>query len=111
MHIGKSIYLPILLGSIVVNYFLAKGIVRSLYAKKQIDMNFNGGENLKDSACSDKGLIASRSLQLHTPSMRPCERSQSKPFSFTILESRSSNENYKSHREQVALESTQAIRF
>ena len=41
--------------------------------------------------------------------MRPCERSQSKPFSSTILESRSSNENYKSHREQVALESTQAI--
>ena len=39
----KLIYLPILLGSIVVNYFLAKGIVRSLYAKKQINMNFNGG--------------------------------------------------------------------
>ena len=36
-------YLPILLGSIVVNYCLAKGIVRSLYAKKQINMNFNGG--------------------------------------------------------------------
>ena len=39
----KFIYLPILLGSIVVNYCLAKGIVRSLYAKKQINMNFNGG--------------------------------------------------------------------
>ncbi|WP_210670601.1 hypothetical protein, partial [Helicobacter canis] len=37
----------------------------------------------------------------HTPSMRPCERSQSKPFSSTILESQSSNENYKSNREQV----------
>ena len=33
--------------------------------------------------------------------MRPCERSQSKPFSSTILESQSSNENYKSNREQV----------
>ena len=41
--------------------------------------------------------------------MRPCERLQSKPFSSTILESRSSSENYKSHSEQVALESTQAI--
>ncbi|WP_317373152.1 MBOAT family O-acyltransferase, partial [Helicobacter canis] len=41
----------------------------------------------RDSACSDKGLIASRSLRLHTASMRPCERSQNKPFSSTILES------------------------
>ncbi len=52
--------------------------------------------------------------------MRPCERSQnkgyrsplgdvsleSKPFSSTIPESKSSNEKPKSYREQVALEST-----
>ena len=51
--------------------------------------------------------------------MRPCERSQSKPFSSTILESQAESEKpktrrsrsffSKSHREQVALESTQAI--
>ncbi|STP08758.1 alginate O- acetylation protein [Helicobacter cinaedi] len=39
----KLIYLPILLGSILVNYFLAKGILRSLYARKQISVDFNGG--------------------------------------------------------------------
>ncbi|WP_290947900.1 MBOAT family O-acyltransferase [Helicobacter sp.] len=114
----KLIYLPILLGSIVINYFLAQGIIRS-FAKQIIDCNGGGGESCKDSACSDKGLIASRSLQLHTPSMRPCERSQSKPFSSTSLESQAESEKpktrrsrsffSKSHREQVALESTQAI--
>ncbi|MDL0082052.1 hypothetical protein NYG90_05090 [Helicobacter sp. XJK30-2] len=91
---------------------------------------WGGGQTTKDSACSDKGLIASRSLQLYTPSMRPCERSQnkgyrsplgdvsleSKPFSSTILESQSSSESHKtrrsrsffskSHREQTSLEST-----
>ncbi|MDL0081137.1 glycosyltransferase family 61 protein [Helicobacter sp. XJK30-2] len=65
-------------------------------------------------------MIASRSLQLHTPSMRPCERSQNKgyrsplgdvslenkPFSSTILESKSSNENHKPNCEQISLEST-----
>ena len=80
------------------------------------DISMGGGQITKDSACSDKGLIASRSLQLHTPSMRPCERSQSKPFSSTILESQSSSESHKtrrsrsffskSHREQTSLEST-----
>ena len=39
----KLIYLPILLGSILVNYFLAKGILRSLYVRKQISVDFNGG--------------------------------------------------------------------
>ncbi len=33
---------------------------------------------LVDSALRDKSLIASRVLQLHTPSMRPCTRLQSK---------------------------------
>ena len=40
-----------------------------------------------DSACSDKSAIASRVLQLHTPSMRPCTRLQNANFSSTILES------------------------
>ncbi|WP_115011594.1 hypothetical protein [Helicobacter canis] len=40
-----------------------------------------------DSALRDKSLIASRVLQLHTPSMRPCTRLQSKDFSSQILES------------------------
>ena len=39
----KLIYLPILLGSILVNYFLAKGILRSLYVREQISVDFNGG--------------------------------------------------------------------
>ncbi len=39
----KLMYLPILLGSILVNYFLAKGILRSLYVRKQISVDFNGG--------------------------------------------------------------------
>lgn len=39
----KLMYLPILLGSILVNYFLAKGILKSLYVKKQISVDFNGG--------------------------------------------------------------------
>ena len=39
----KLIYLPILLGSILVNYFLAKGILKSLYVRKQISVDFNGG--------------------------------------------------------------------
>ena len=75
-----------------------------------------------DSACSDKSAIASSTLRLRTPSARPCVDSQSpdllkKPaaaspctaslvFSSTILESQSSSENYKSHREQTELEST-----
>ena len=42
---------------------------------------------LVDSACSDKSVIASRVLQLHTPSMRPCTRLQNANFSSTILES------------------------
>ena len=41
--------------------------------------------------------------------MRPCERSQSKPFSSTILESQSSNENYKSNRERLAQASTKSL--
>ena len=76
----------------------------------------------QDSACSDKSAIASSTLRLRTPSARPCVDSQSpdllkKPaaaspctaslvFSSTILESQSSSENYKSHREQTELEST-----
>ena len=40
-----------------------------------------------DSALRDKSLIASRARRLHTPSMRPCARSQSKDFSSQILES------------------------
>ncbi|KAA8710788.1 hypothetical protein [Helicobacter canis] len=40
-----------------------------------------------DSALRDKSWIASRVLQLHTPSMRPCTRSQSPDFSSQILES------------------------
>ncbi|BBB19556.1 hypothetical protein [Helicobacter cinaedi] len=39
----KLIYLPILLGSILVNYFLAKGILKSLYVREQISVDFNGG--------------------------------------------------------------------
>lgn len=39
----KLIYLPILLGSILVNYFLAKGILKSLCVRKQISVDFNGG--------------------------------------------------------------------
>lgn len=40
----KLIYLPILLGSILVNYFLAQGIVKSLYLTREANsMNFNGG--------------------------------------------------------------------
>ena len=40
----KLIYLPILLGSILVNYFLAKGVVKSLYLTREANsMNFNGG--------------------------------------------------------------------
>ena len=41
----------------------------------------------RDSALRDKSLIASRARRLHTPSMRPCARSQSKDFSSQILES------------------------
>ncbi|WP_299326903.1 NTP transferase domain-containing protein [uncultured Helicobacter sp.] len=40
-----------------------------------------------DSALRDKSLIASHARRLHTPSMRPCARSQSKDFSSQILES------------------------
>ena len=40
----KLIYLPILLGSILVNYFLAQGVVKSLYLTREANsMNFNGG--------------------------------------------------------------------
>ena len=39
----KLIYLPILLGSILANYFLAKSILRSLYVRMQISVDFNGG--------------------------------------------------------------------
>ncbi|BDB65916.1 hypothetical protein Hc94105_1170 [Helicobacter cinaedi] len=39
----KLIYLPILLGSILVNYFLAKGILKSLCVREQISVDFNGG--------------------------------------------------------------------
>ncbi len=39
----KLIYLPILLGSILVNYFLAKCILKSLYVREQISVDFNGG--------------------------------------------------------------------
>ncbi len=42
----KLIYLPILLGSIVVNYFLAKGIVRS-FTKQIVDSNGGGGGESK----------------------------------------------------------------
>ena len=43
--------------------------------------------SLVDSALRDKSLIASRARRLHTSSMRPCTRSQSKDFSSQILES------------------------
>ena len=49
----KLMYLPILLGSILVNYFLAKGILKSLYVKKQISVDFNGGGVSKNSASSN----------------------------------------------------------
>ena len=40
----KLIYLPILLSSILVNYFLAQGVVKSLYLTREANsMNFNGG--------------------------------------------------------------------
>ena len=39
----KLIYLPILLGSILVNYFLAKGILKSLCVREQISVDFKGG--------------------------------------------------------------------
>lgn len=39
----KLIYLPILLGSIFINYLLAQGILKSLYSIKQISIDFNGG--------------------------------------------------------------------
>ena len=43
--------------------------------------------SLVDSALRDKSLIASRARRLHTSSMRPCTRLQSKDFSSQILES------------------------
>ena len=42
----KLIYLPILLGSIVINYFLAQGIIRS-FAKQIIDCNGGGGNPVR----------------------------------------------------------------
>ncbi|WP_181814232.1 hypothetical protein [Helicobacter canis] len=42
---------------------------------------------LVDSALRDKSWIASRVLQLHTPSMRPCTHSQNPDLSSQILES------------------------
>ncbi|WP_281292463.1 MBOAT family O-acyltransferase, partial [Helicobacter canis] len=95
----KFIYLPILLGSIVVNYCLAKGIVRSLYAKKQINMNFNGGGGKLEgvSFLAKNGDYCSESAVTHAQ-VRALDSPCKTPFLAQ-----------KSFREQVALESTQAI--
>ena len=64
----------------------------------------------RDSALRDKSLIASRARRLHTPSMRPCARSQSKDFSSQILESCSEMDKQTSAMPRILEEDKQAGR-
>ena len=63
-----------------------------------------------DSALRDKSLIASRARRLHTPSMRPCTRSQSKDFSSQILESCSEMDKQTSATPKILEDDKQAGR-
>ena len=64
--------------------------------------------SLVDSALRDKSLIASRALRLHTSSMRPCTRSQSKDFSSQILESCAQIDKQTSTTPRILEEENQA---
>ena len=88
----KLIYLPILLGSMLVNYGVVRGILRS-------GRNGGGGGKLsKDSACGLESAIAS-SRGVDRPQVLSSLRDlQNADSSSTILESQSSNESHKTRR-------------